>query len=78
MAGTSPTICPQEYFIFLLCTPTPGGRRQPRCVGGDRPHVQEAVGTSGGALGHTPVLGPGASHPGSSEESHRPTPEDMF
>lgn len=36
-----------------------GGRRRPRCVGGGRPGVQQAVGASGGTLGHLPCLGPG-------------------
>lgn len=57
-----------------------GGGEAARCVGGDRPHVQEAARNSGGrgrwTSGHMPIWGPGASHPGSSlpEESPRLTP----
>lgn len=42
------------------------GRRRPRCVGGDKPHVQEAAGISDGALRHMTILRVGASQPGSS------------
>lgn len=57
-----------------------GAGKAARCVGGDRPHVQEAARNSAGTLGHMPIWGPGASHPGSSlpEESPGLTPEGAF
>lgn len=44
VVGTSPTLLPRHASSSFSARPRPGGRRRPRCVGGDTTHVQGAAG----------------------------------